>query len=707
MSTTSIRKIRTICPLAACPSYDGIVATVENGTVINIEGDKHHPWSKGYICPKGRHEWEVLYHPKRFKQPLLKTASGRKEISWEEAIEVAAERLGQVRTKFGPLSICSTLPSPPIALFTRSLGSPNEMSNQDLCQGTAETADRLTYGDVITIYQSAEDFRNSRCILLVGTNMPHSCGGQWQDVLYAKNNGAKLIVVDPRRCEAAKAADIYLQIRPGTDGALALAMLNVIVNENLYDVDFVNDYCVGFDKLREHVQQYTPEWAAEITRLSPEDIVQVARIYATNGPASYRGNIGLCQHSNSTQAVRAFATLIAITGNIDVPGGNRIGEPPPNGFSVLSKAMESARVVKEVEKQTLGADRFPLWAGPDSVIHRPHNPTIINAMLTGEPYPVKAWVIRGANPVLTYASAGKVIEAMKRLEFLMVLAYTPSPTSNMADLILPLAHPFEQNGVRFSRYGNWLSATPKLVEPPHGCREEMEILHDIAERMVQKGYIQKNLIPWKNNDEFMEASFADSDLSYEDLLKKGPIIREPKYRKYVEQGFRTPSGKVELYSSRMERYGYEPLPTYKECAESPALLPRLAEKYPLYLTTRRCKEYFLSRSSAYEWVRKVTPYPQLNIHPNTAKERGIEDGDMVAIETPKGSIQHVAKVTEDIHPQVVNGVYGWWLPEKETAENGYLATNVNAVVSYDPPYDPEIGINSIQGVMCQVYKLRP
>lgn len=704
-NTKGVRKIRTICPFSSCPSYDGIVATVEEGRITRVEGDKEHPWSKGYACSKPRNDWQLLYHPRRFKQPLLKTASGRKEISWEEAIEIAAERLGEVIDRFGPLSICSTLPRPPVVLFTRTLGSPNEMTNQDLCQGTAETADPLTYGDVLTIYRSSEDFRNSRCILLAGTNMPHSCGGQWQDVLHAKKNGAKLIVVDPRRCEVAKAADIYLPIRPGTDGALALGMLNVVINENLYDAGFVNDYCLGFDQLREHVQQHTPQWAAEVTSLSPDEIVQAARTYATEGPASYRGNIGICQHSNSTQTARAFAALIAITGNIDIPGGNRLPEPPPVGFSALQEAIESARVPREVEEQTLGTERFPLWAGPEAVMRRPHNPTIIDAIITGEPYPVKAWVIMWANPVLTYASADKVREALKRLEFLMVLAYTPNPTSDLADLILPLAHPYEHNGIRFSPYGNWVSAAPKIVEPPEGCREDYQIFYDIAEKMVQKGYIEKNLIPWKNNDELMEASFADSDMSYQDLCEKGPVIREPTYRKYADQGFRTPSGKVELYSSRMEGHGYEPLPTYREREESPVLLPRLAEKYPLYLTTRRSPEYSLSRSSEYEWVRKVTPYPQLHIHPGTAKERGIKEGDRVVIETPKGSIRHVAELTEEIRPDVVNGVFGWWLPEKETKENGYLETNVNMVMSYDPPYDPEIGINSIQGVMCQVRKL--
>ena len=687
-----------------CPSYDGLVASVKDGRIIGMEGDKEHPWSKGYACPKGRNEWKVLYHPDRFTRPLLKMASGRKEISWEKATEMAADRLGEIIEGYGAKAIATTLPLLAMGLFTRTLGSPNEMTNQDLCQGASETADPLTYGEVLTIYRSSQDFSNSKCVLMVGTNMPNSCGGQWQQVLHAKKNGAKLIVVDPRRSKAARDADIYLQIRPGTDGALALAMLNVIINEKLYDIDFVEKYCHGFDKLKDHVQQYTPEWASEVTWLSQEEIVETARVYATNGPASYRGNIGLCQHSNSTQAARAFAALIALGGNIDVQGGNRMMDYPPFGFDTY-QALLAAAVSPEVERQTMGAERFPLWAGPESVMHRPHNPSIINAMLTGEPYPVKSWIIQGANPVLTYASSEKVIEAIKRLEFSMTLAYTPSPTSDLVDLILPVAHPFEQKGLRFGPQGNFVTAAPKIVDPPEGCREDLTIFYDICEAMVKKGYIEKNMIPWRTYDGQMEAEFAGSDMTYRDFCETGTVIDAPQLRKYEERGFFTPSGKVELYSERMENHGYAPLPTYLECEESPLLMPHLAEKYPLYLTTRREQKYYLSRSADYEWVRESMPYPELHIHPDAAAERGIADGDMLAIETPKSTVKHVAKITEDIHPEVVNGIFGFWLPEKETAENGYLETNVNATMSYDPPYDPEIGINRIQGVMCQVHKL--
>lgn len=706
--TGEISRIRTLCPL--CPNHDGIVATVQNGRITELGGDREHPISRGYTCSKGRHSWETVYHPHRFSQPLLRTASGWKEIPWDEAFEVAAERLAEVKDRFGPFSFCSaqcySLPEGmAMSLFTRSLGSPNQMENLDLCQGPHEVADMVTFGHVLSTYQGDQDFRNSKCILLVGTNMAVSSGGQWQDVLFAKRNGAKLIVVDPRRCESAKQADIWLQIRPSTDGALALGMLHIIINESLYDADFVNSYCLGFEKLREHVQQYTPESVAEITSLSPEQIVQVARIFATNGPASYRGNDGVSQHANSTQAARAFSILTAITGNIDVTGGTLI-PTIPSGYNTGSQLLKSTRLGREVEEQQLGAERFPLWSGPDSLVGIiTHNPSVINAIITSEPYPVKSMIIWDANPVLTYPDTRKVIEALNKLEFLIVIAYTPSPTSEFADLILPRQHRFEQNGVTFNQYGNCLSPMPKLVEPAEGCFDVIHILHRLAERMVEKGYIERNLIPWKSMDDFIEWRLSDTEFSFTSLCERGPVAVEREYKKYTKRGFRTPSGKVELYSTMLERYGYEPLPVFRETNESPVVMRKLAEKYPLLLITRRSQNYWLSRSADESWLRELTPYPQLEIHPSTAQKRGIQQGDMVVVETPRGTFQHLAELTEDIHPRVVCGAFGWWLPEREAPERGSLETNVNAVMSYDPPYDPVVGINSVQGVMCQARRL--
>ena len=700
-------KIRTICPL--CPNHDGIVATVQDGKITKFTGDREHPISRGYICNKGSHAWNTIYQPNRFKHPLLRIGSDWKEIAWEEALDIAADRLAEIKNRFGPLSFCSAqcYPLPEgiaMSLFTRSLGSPNQMHNLDLCQGTHDIADMVTFGHILSTYQGDQDFRNSRCILLVGTNMAISSGGQWQDVLYAKRNGAKLIVVDPRLSESASKADMWLQIRPGTDGALGLGILHVIINEGLYDRDFLDSYCMGFEKLREHVQEYTPERVAEITLLLSEDIVKAARMFAKNRPASYRGNAGIAQHSNSTQSARTFSILTAITGNIDVPGGTLM-PTIPLGYDTGSRLLKSTRLAREVEEKQLGAKRFPLWSGPDSIEGVAHNPSVINAIVTGEPYPVRSMVIWDANPLLTYPDTRKIIEALIKLEFLLTIAYTPSPTSEFSDLILPRQHPFEQNGIVFNRYGNCLSPMPRLVEPPEKCFDVIHILYRLSERMVEKNYLDKNFIPWKDMDAFIEWRLNKMDLNFSELCDRGPIAVERRYRKYVERGFRTPSGKVELYSTMLERYGYDPLPIFREPFESPLVMRKLAEKYPLLLTTRRTQNYWLSRSAAESWFRKRTPYPKLKIHPIVAKERGIKEGDMVAVETPRGNFQHMGELTEDIRPEVVSGEFGWWLPEREPPGRGSLETNVNSVMSYDPPYDPVVGINSIQGIMCQVRRL--
>jgi anaerobic selenocysteine-containing dehydrogenase len=287
---------------------------------------------------------------------------------------------------------------------------------------------------------------------------------------------------------------------------------------------------------------------------------------------------------------------------------------------------------------------------------------------------------------------------------MVVLGYTPSPTSEFADLILPVSHILEQNHFIYSDYSNCFHAMPKVVEPPKGCLDDMEIMFTLSEKMVEKGYIDKNLIPWKNRDEYIEAEFRQAGMSYNELCEKSVIFIDRTYKKYVKDGFPTPSGKVELYSSLLEKYGYDPLPVFTEPAESPLTMPKLAEEYPLLLVVSRNKYYYGSRSADDAWLRDRIPYPELQIHPDAAKERGVKPGDRITVETPRGSFQHVADVTADTHPQVVSGTFGWWLPEKRVRDRGALEVNVNACMSYDPPYDPVVGINSVQNLMCQVSK---
>lgn len=713
-ATGDTRRIRTLCPYGAgmCPCQDGVTVTVENGKIVGMEGDKEHPVSKGYMCAKGVNSWQVIYHPDRIKQPMLKTASGWKGISWEDALDTAAERLGEVKQKYGPLSFAAATIGPwmysgPEYLFTCAMGSPNTMHNLDLCQGPAMISDWMTAGSVIlTNYHAPQEFLNAKGIMLVGTDLANSTsgGGHWQDILIAKKNGAKLIVVDPRRCESAKHADVWLQIRPGSDGALGLGLLNVIINEELYDKDFVDNYTVGFDQLRKHIQQYTPEKMAEITWLSKEQIVETARLIGSSRPFTYRTNNGMTQQTNSTQASRAFTILLAIMGGIDVPGGNLI--PSNSGLNMGNMVLKDAALPREVQEQRLGAKSFPLWSSPDGwPLPSAHIPTVLNAAITGEPYPIKSMMFRWADPVVSYPDTRKVIEAFKKLDFMMVLGYTPSPTTEFADLILPLKHVLEHNHCVVRDDGDYITAMPKVVDPPEGCLHDMEILYRLSEKMVKKGYMEKNLIPWKNEDEYIEAEFSQAGMSFREVCEKGTITREHEYKKYTKKGFRTPSGKIEIYSSLLEKYGYDPLPTFSEPAETPLTMPKLATEYPLLLIISRNKYYYGTRSADEKWLRSRIPYPELMIHPDAAKGRGIKQGDKVTVETPRGSFQHVAVVTEDTHPQVVSATFGWWLPESKSRDRGALEVNVNATLSYDPPYDPVVGINSVQNLMCQVRKV--
>ena len=326
VNSTEERVVKTLCPM--CATRCGINVHLRGNTIVKVEPMPEHKLRSG-LCLKNTGLVDYQQSKDRLLYPLKRVDGNFVRVSWEEAIEVAAERLGEVRARFGARSICTTLRSPPMALFTRTLGSPNEMTNTDLCQGAAEIADPLTFGDVITIYRSAEDFRNSKCIFLVGTDMATATSGHWLDILHAQTDGAKVIVVDPRRCESAKYADVWLQIRPGSDGALALAIINIIISEDLYDKGFVENYCVGFDTLREHVKPFTAKWAAEITSLPEEKIVEVAKLIGNLKPVAYRGNNGMTQIAqNQENEVTGYGDAF---GKINTSGenGNVVMHFPP------------------------------------------------------------------------------------------------------------------------------------------------------------------------------------------------------------------------------------------------------------------------------------------------------------------------------------------------------------------------------------------
>lgn len=706
-----------------CFNHCGVLVHISNGRVVKVEGDPEHPYNRGFLCIKGRHAIDNLYHPDRVLYPLRRVKGGWERISWDEALDTIVDKLQEVREKYGPLSICGAGPhtdaylaAVSLCLFLRSIGSPNMMSNLDLCYGSIQVADQLTVGDGETLLRAAGgaaggpvDFQNSNCLFVLGGQIESSWPSQWQSFVEAKKRGAKVIVVDPRYTKTASQADLYLQIKPGTDAALALGMINIIINEELYDKEFVDKWCIGFDKLAERVQEYTPEKVERITWIPAEKIREATRIYARTKPACMSPRTGTIHHTNGVQTARAFGCVVALTGNIDILGGNPLAKPL-KGYTSHGSILRSKefRLPREIEEKALGVGQFPLWTGPDAkMVGVIHNPTALDAMITGKPYPVKAMLTTGVNILSTYPDSRKVLEALKRLEFLVVNAWFMTPTAEFADIILPKAHALETNEIAvYTGMHKCITICQKAVELQGEAWEDMKIYTELAKKMKQKGFIERSFLPWENAEDYLQYLLRNTGVTLEKIKQDGTILVPQVWKKFEKQGFPTPSGKVELYSSTLEKLGHDPLPDYKELPESDISTPRLAERYPLMLVTARRLAFSHSRFPVFSWAREMYPDPEVEIHPETAKERGIRNGDWVWIETPRGRCKHKAMVTDKVHPKVINPTVGWWFPEMPPPEHGCFEANVNAILSYDPPHDPIIGIPTVMGVLCEVTKMK-
>jgi len=698
--------IPTTCQSCHCEC--GVLVEVKDGRVVSVKGDPDHPLSKGFTCPKGRAAGDLVYHPDRIKYPLKRVGdkgSGRwQRISWGEALDTISGEFKKVIEREGPLALCVALGTGPHGYefhgnqLWLALGC-NGFSQGWICYSPSIAAGRLTYG-MGNIQERGPDYESTNCMLLWATNTPTTHPPFGAKIMDARKRGAKLIVVDPRRTQLAAEADIWLQLRPGTDTALALGMLNVIVNEGLYDKDFVDRWCVGFDKLKEHVQQYPPERVADITWVPAKNIVDAARLYARTKPATLRHRVSIEHHVNSFQTLRALYILIAVTGNVGIKGGNL--EPQyPRGFCDWTGLLvrEDLKPPKRQLKR-LGADEFPLFCGPDSLF-RPmsHPPTVIKAILTGDPYPVRG-LLTFSNLAVNLPNSPRVWEALHKLQFMVTVDFFLTPTAELSDIVLPPAHWLEKEEVASSSYENFIAVRQKVIEPLGECWDDKKILIELAKRLGISRWF-----PGSTVAEFNDYLLKSLGISFEDLKKGKYIIGPISYRKYEKQGFDTPSGKVEIYSSKMKRYGLDPLPSFHENPETPVSVPEIAAKYPFILITgMRHLSYFHSEGRQIPTLRKTCPDPIMEMHPATASQLGIADGDWVWIETPRGRIRQRAKLFEGIHPKVISAQHHWWFPEKAAPEHGCFESNTNVLTSDEPPYDRVYGGVVFRGLLCKVYK---
>jgi len=722
---------QTVCQ--ECYMGDGVLVYVKDGKVAKIKGDPDSPVTEGdNLCSKCRNVINgTLYNPNRLKYPLKRRGKKGKDkwerISWDQAIDEITDRILEIREKHGPLSFAASVNGWHYTLccmLMRALGSPNLLKSMEHCEGPGRVMDLAVIGDICTQFGHGPDTRDSKCIVIWGQNPPETHFPQWRWIQEARKNGAVLITIDPRRISCAKQSDIWLQVRPGSDCALALGMIKVIIEEDLYDKDFVNHWCSGFEELKAHIKKYPLDKVEEITWVPGKDIIKVARLYASIKPASLVSGIGVMQGYGSTATGHAHSILVAITGNLDVKGGNLLsGERKPPGFysayEFLKPSCPQHLLPVEIEKKRIGYNEFPLWSGYKAPISACHNELAIKAMLTGKPYPIKALINHGTNLLTQFPEPKTVCEALKQLDLSIHFNYMMTPTAALSDYVLPAAHWLERDEIPLIA-GLWqpfIEARAQTIEPCGESKNEQQVILDIYWKLMEKGFKPQksrtdvDFIQWKTIPEFLDYCLKGFGATWKELKVKHAIPFPAKpYRLYNQEGFqfKTPTGKVELFSTTMEQLSLDPLPNYREPPESPISTPELVEKYPLILMEARVRGgAFMHSSNRWApWARKAHPYPQMDIHPNTADIFGIKTDDWIWIENPRGKIMHRARITKDIDRRVVSCEPGWWYPEMGGPLYGVWESNINLLNTLDGPYDPAQGTPTLRTMLCKISKVK-
>jgi len=669
--------VKGLCRI--CSSGCGIDAYVENGRLVKVTPMKEHPVNR--LCVKAKAMPDLLYSPERITQPMRKVNGGWQKISWDEALDVIGDKLAGIKENYGAKALVVHLGEPTVATETRQLaarfcslyGTPNYTSGASLCFAAKGVGHGLTLAR--RMFPLSPSYENTQCMVVWGHNPEQSRVGEEAKILSARKRGARLIVVDPRATPLAKRADIHIQIKPGTDCALALSLMNVIISEKLYDADFVKNWTFGFDKLKEHVKGYTPEVVEKITWVPADKIKQFATMYATSKPATITQGVSLDHCPNGVQNSRAISILIAITGNLDIVGGN-IYNP------LLRQA--SLRVKGKVSLDEVIGARYPIF---NKFTGETTSMPVAEAIITGKPYPVKALIVQACNPALTWPNSKKVNEAFQKLDLLVVADLFMTETAKLADVFLPATTFAERRMLKDYAFDGLplIVLSDRVVEPPAECLDDWRIWAELGRKMSYAEYF-----PWRNADELFAYLLEPSGITLKQLEQNpaGMLYHRLGYqRKYEEEGLDTPSGKVEIFSSTLAEHGYDPLPTFIE-GKTPGL-----GRYPFILISgTRVNVFTHSQHRHIARLRKLVPQPVVEINPEAAKSLGIADGDWVVVESANGSIRLRARVTPDIHPRVLSLQHGW-----EEA-------NANILTGFENP-DPISGYPGFKTILCQVRKI--
>ena len=676
------------------------------------------------ICFKGVAAPSIHNADDRLRVPLKRMGERGdnrwEEISYEQAMDEIAAKLKTVIDQYGPEGFAvstsgwnTQTTQSADRRFMNLIGAPNWISGVALCAGNTAAVNRLTYG-----WFPMGDFANTNCIVLFGHNpKKHSWTPIYNMIEAARERGAKVIVLDPRVSEQAEVADLHLSLRSGTDAAMCLGWLKVIFDEGLYDKKFVENWCTGFEALKARVDEYPLDRVSEITGVDAALIAEAARMYATADGAIIPWTPITDMQISSTSAIRLHSILRAVTGNLDVVGGETLGGFNPDMIPETELAMHDV-LSHEQKKKQLGYEKHPaytyrvaemlkepterVWGYPyaDLVMgcHMANPSEVFRAMAYEDPYPIKAFFALGNNALMSYPNQHQIHKAMMNQDLIVAHELFMTPTAMMADYVLPGDAFSERNHIADT--WNWttrLGLSQKVAEPPEQASNTYQFWRDLAFRFGLEEHF-----PWATHDDVLDYRLSRSGRSFSDFEARGFMeIPTPHFRKYRKTGFATPSGKVELSSSVLEDLGFDPLPYFREG-------PAPCEQYP-YRAFNGVREdpFFQTGQRNIKELRDRCPTPKIFMHPSDAARDGLAEGDWVELQTAVGSVSAELSIKANMKEGHLRVPHGWWYPEtvgRAQLAGAFLSSDAVLCSDEDEFLDAEQGIPHFKGFPARIVK---
>jgi anaerobic selenocysteine-containing dehydrogenase len=702
----------------SCHGGCGVKVTKEDGVIVHIEGNPDS-LTGGTMCSKGLSSIQHIDNPYRLKYPMKqvgKKGTGQWErISWDEALDTIADKMKAAIADPGPQSIAISQGTGRgynryTMRLARSLGTGNAITPGYVCHSPRLGLYALVtgYGRLYCDYHGwGGEFPKTQIMwakqLEISSADSEMCYWFMRSLDYCKN----LIIIDPRASAYATRANLWIQPRPGTDCALALGMMNVIVEEELWDKEFVDNWTYGFDELRERVKEWTPEKVSNTCWIPKEDVTTAARMWAVDTPGCIQVGSSLERQANCGHTLRAITCLMGLTGNIEAPGSMISWVLPDTGL--IEDFNLELPITDEMKKNIIGGDRFKMGAT------RTCNPdTMVKAINAGKA-PVKVWFSVGGQQIVHMANTKEVVEAIEKVDFMSHTDLFMGPMGEAADIVLPAAHWLELDDLYDMHPRFMVEAHNKVVDPPGEAMSDAWIFNEIGRRVVPDKW-------WPNVGEMLDYQIRRGESQdggplkwkeFSEKLVSGCWGPDQVYYKYKTDfwkeggGFPTPSGKFEFKSQHLESLGYDGLPVFNEPGESPVSTPEVYKEFPLVMSSGyRQPFYFLGQYRNIPWLRSFMEFPTCQLHPETAKLYDVEDGDIIWIESPRGRIRQKLRTFPGIKKGVLMATANCFYPEEPAkGYHGVFISNPNVLTSNDH-LDPMYGSPDLTCLLCKVYKAK-